>query len=346
MDSCIIIDEEHMDTQLRIATIVLNWNGEDDSLACIAALKRQNQKHTIIAVDNNSDDSFVATLKKRHPDVVLLENKENLGFSGGQNTGIRYVLEQEFSYVALINNDAVPDKDWLKELIQTADKTLAGIVTGKLMRTNGDIDSTGDTYTTWGLAYPRGRDAEDTGQYEQQEEVFGASGGASLYRVSMLRDIGMFDEDFFAYYEDVDLSFRAQLAGYKVVYEPKAIAHHKVGASSSKVSGLTTYMTIKNLPWLFVKNVPLGLVPKIAPRFFIAYWSIVTSFIAKGRFMPVIKGLSVTTIKLPKKLLERWRIQRNKRVSTHYISSIMTHDLPPNATKLRRLRNLIRRKAE
>src|SRR6201999_312952 len=96
----------------------------------------------------------------------------------------------------------------------------------------------------------------DIDKYDKQTAVFVASGGASLYRIKMLQEIGLFDEDFFAYYEDVDLSFRAQLAGWKVAYAPRAVAYHQIGATSGHIKGFTTYQTIKNLPLLFYKNVP------------------------------------------------------------------------------------------
>ena len=327
----------------RIAVVVLNWNGEEDSLNCIAALKKQTQKHTIVAVDNASKDNFVATVEKRHKDIVLLTNSKNRGFSGGVNTGIEYALIEKYDFVALINNDATPDKKWLKELVAVMQDSRIGIATGKLLKTDGTIDSTGDLYTSWGLAYPRGRNEKDSGQYDRIESVFAATGGASLYRCEMLEQIGLFDEDFFAYYEDVDLSFRAQLAGWKVVYTPKAIAHHKIGASSSKVPGFTTYMTVKNLPWLFWKNVPIQLMLKILPRFFIAHSSIILSSLFQGKFIPVFMGITVSTVFLPKKLLQRRVIQRSRKIRTPYVKEIITFDLPPNAYKLRRLRSFVRR---
>ena len=325
----------------KVVTIILNWNGAEDSFACIAALKKQTLQHTVVAVDNGSTDSFVEKAKKI--DVVLLENKKNLGFSGGVNTGIRYAIENKFDSVALINNDALPDPEWLESLSSMLHDTRTGVVTGKLLRTDGNIDSTGDQYTSWGLAYPRGRDTKESGDFDKVEDVFAATGGASLYRVSMLKEIGLFDEDFFAYYEDVDMSFRAQLAGWKVVYTPNAVAYHKVGASSGKVPGLTTYMTIKNLPWLLWKNVPLRLLPAVIPRFTIAYTSIVISSLAKGRIMPTAKGLFMSIILMPKKLYQRWTIQRNKKVTANYIKSMMTYDLPPNAHKLIKLRSTLRK---
>ncbi len=330
-----------MNKQLKIAVIMLNWNGAEDSLACVSALDNQTLSHTLIAVDNGSSDNFTQKYIQTE-NHILLQNSSNLGFAGGVNTGIHYALEHGFDWIALLNNDAIPEEDWLEKLYNVTDFKSAGIITGKLLKTDGLIDSTGDVYTSWGLPYPRGRDTTDTGQYDKQESVFSGSGGASLYSSEMLRDIGLFDEDFFAYYEDVDISFRAQLAGWKVVYTPKAIAHHKVGASSGKVPGLTTYMTIKNLPWLFWKHVPMRLIPTVWPRFFVAHSAIIASSLAKGKIAPVFKGIIVSFILLPKKLIERRKIQKSRKVSDDYIKSLITYDLPPNAAKLRKIRRFLK----
>ena len=107
----------------------------------------------------------------------------------------------------------------------------------------------------------------------------------------MLNDIGLFDEDFFMYYEDVDLSFRAQLAGWKVRYTPKAIAYHKVGASSQKVPGFAVFNTFKNLPLVLIKNVPGRLFWTIGARFFLTYWLIFASAIRHGNGCPAFRGI-------------------------------------------------------
>ncbi len=317
--------------QSKIAVIVLNWNGEEDSLKCIAALKKQLAEHSIIAVDNASSDNFVSVVAQKYPEIIVLENSENKGFSGGVNTGIRYAIDNNFDYIALINNDALPEPNWLNELVGVLDsRPEVGIATGKILKMDGHtIDTTGDMYTTWGIPYPRGRDSKDTLQYEDEEYIFSACGGASLYRVQMLNEIGLFDEDFFAYYEDVDLSFRAQLAGWKVYYTPKAIVHHKVGGTSGKIKGFTLHQTVKNYPWLFWKNVPLRLVPHMYPRFVIAHIATVYAGFTKGNSRLTIKALFIAIVLFPKKLHQRHVIQKNHKVSTEYIKSMIVVGLPP-----------------
>ena len=328
--------------KMKVAVVIPNWNGADMIVECIDSLLRQDIKHTLIIVDNGSVDESVDIIESNYLDVVLLKNSSNLGFAGGVNTGIRYALTEKFDAVALINNDAIASKNWLGDLVRVLEThESVGIATSKIMSLDkSHIDSTGDIYTTWGLPYPRGRNEEVGNQYDTSNWVFGASGGASIYRSTMLNEIGLFDEDFFAYYEDVDISFRAQLAGWKVYYEPKSEVYHATSTTGSRIPGFFTYQTIKNYPLLFWKNVPTSLMPKMLPRFMFAYFIFeLKGLLTPSRTIPTIKGDLKALSLMSKKLRERKHIQKNRKVTDEYIRSILTWDLPPNAYKLRSLRN-------
>ncbi len=329
----------------KYAVVIPNLNGEKSIERCVNSVLFQTVKNSVVIVENGSTDNSLAILKKNYPDIEIIENSKNLGFAGGVNQGIKKAVELGAEYIALFNNDAIADKNWLKELVEVMQASPeVGIVAPKLLSSDKKhLDSTGDQYTNWGLPYPRGRKEEISGQYNSPERVFSASGGASLYRVSMLKEIGLFDEDFFAYYEDVDISFRAQLAGWKVAYEPSSIVYHEIGATSSKIPGFTSYQTIKNLPWLFWKNVPRKYLFTVGVRFYIAYFSFIFSAISRGQIVPVLKGLFVSLVLMPKKLFERHKIQSKMKVSPEYIWSIMTHDLPPNADNLKNIRAIYRK---
>lgn len=328
-----------------VAIVVLNWNGIDDTLLCLESLLSQTYKlFKIIVIDNGSIDNSKTILKKyqqKHSDKIeVIYNPTNLGFAGGVNTGIKWSLQQDFEYVALFNNDAIADKSWLQSLVESAQPTEVGITTGLLLHENGKtIDSSGDWLSTWGLAFPRNR-GDKSSQAPAAGPVFGATGGASLYKTALFKDIGLFDEDFFAYYEDADVSFRAQLAGWKVAYTPQAIALHKQGATSKKVPGFTTYHTFKNLPLLFIKNVPRSLLLPVGCRFYFAYWLILLNAIAKGSGQQALKGAGMSFWLGFKKLWDRRVIQNHKRVPTSYIKSILWPDLPPDQTGVRKLRKL------
>ena len=218
----------------EVAVVVPNWNGADHLAACLDSLLAQSMTCRIIVVDNGSVDGSLELLEKYDGLEVIL-NQKNEGFTGGVNPGFQRAMDDDIKYVATLNNDAVADKDWLKELTVAFDKNpRAAIATSKILDGAGKrIDSTGDYLSVWGLPYPRGRGETDLDRYDELTDIFAASGGASLYRVKALRQIGLFDQDFFAYYEDVDLSFRAQLAGWKVRYVPAAVVYHQIGATSS-----------------------------------------------------------------------------------------------------------------
>jgi GT2 family glycosyltransferase len=325
----------------KTTVVIPNWNGVESLGDCLDSLLGQSITTNIIVVENGSKDGSLELLHNKYPNIELVLHEKNLGFASGVNSGIKKAINNGSNYVALFNNDAVADKKWLENLVNYLDADpKTGIATCKFTSIdNKHLDSTGDLYTNWGLPFPRGRGEAVGSQYDNDTVVFAASGGASLYRVSMLDEIGLFDKNFFAYYEDVDISFRAQLAGWKVAYVPSAIAYHQIGATSSKIKGFTTYQTMKNLPWLYWKNVPTKYLFSVGIRLWLAYFSFLLSSLQRRQAWPAVKGMFVSLIFLPTKVIQRYQIQSKKKVSNEYIWSIMTHDLPPNAHKLRALRS-------
>jgi GT2 family glycosyltransferase len=330
----------------RVAVVILNWNGIKDTISCLDSLITQTySNYNIVVIDNGSVDDSVTILREYiadHADntIELICNTKNLGFAGGVNTGIRWALDKKFDAVALFNNDAVADRDWLSCLVKGLSDEEIGISTGLLLHEDGKtIDSTGDWYSKWGLPFPRSR-GDNTVFAHNDGFVFGASGGATLYRSKMLNDIGLFDEDFFAYYEDADMSFRAQLAGWKVNYTSDAIAYHKQGATSKKIPGFAVYQTFKNLPILFLKNVPSGLLLSIGVRFYFAYLLMYINTFTHKTGWTATKGVFRALTLTIKALKQRYAIQHNKRVTTDYIKGILWDDLPPDQTGLRKVRKI------
>ena len=332
----------------RLAVIVLNWNGADDTIECMDSLIEQTYKKLdIILVDNKSSDNSVERFKnyiseKKSSHIILIENDVNSGFAGGINVGFKVAQQEKYDYIGILNPDAVADKNCAAALVKVLDSHKdTGLVTGVLLRRDGQtIDSTGDWFSKWGLAFPRYRDEPREKAPTQEEYVFGATGGFVVYRTEMIQKIGGMDDDFFMYYEDVDLSFRAQLAGYKARYTPDAIAYHKQGASTNKVPGLAVYNTFKNIPMLTLKNVPGSLLWTVLPRFLLAYKLMLFNAIVKGRGTPALKGWWKSLLLLPSTLKKRGRIQKDIRVSPEYIRSILWDDLPPEQTGLRKFRKI------
>lgn len=330
----------------RLAVIVLNWNCADDTLACVASLQDQTMPVTTVIVDNKSTDNSVRRLQqrlKKLDDVHLIKHDRNAGFAGGVNVGITWALDQGYEYIGLLNPDATAQSDWCAQLVAGIEHhPKCGIATGLLLRQDGQtIDSTGDLYTTWGLPGPRGRDEPADSAVDQPGNVFGATGGGSIYRAELFRQVGLFDEDFFMYYEDVDLSFRAQLVGFTVRYIPTALAHHKVGASSRKVPGLAVYHTFKNLPALFVKNMPGHLYLTIGARFLLMYPLLFLSAVRHGNGWPALRGVVMGLVGQPAAYRKRSLVQRSRVVATSYIKDIIHKGPLPNQTGLRRVRRII-----
>jgi hypothetical protein len=324
----------------KLLVVIPNWNGSAHLKECLDSLSEQAIKHKVLVVDNGSTDNSLELLKK-YPEVGVIRNNTNKGFSGGINPGFKFAIEENYTYAATLNNDAKADTEWLNSLVKCLEKNdSVGIAASKILDSEGKfLDSTGEFYTLWGLPFPRGRGESNLDKYDKQTDIFAASGGASLYRVSMLEEIGLFDEDFFAYYEDVDLSFRAQLAGWKVRFVPDAVVYHQIGGTSGKMKGFTTYQTMKNLPLLLQKNVPRKYMYRIGWRFTLTHVLFYLRAISRGQFWIATKGDFKGTLLLFSGAKKRRVIQKAKKVSDEYIWDMIIHDLPPNAHALRKLRS-------
>jgi GT2 family glycosyltransferase len=316
--------------KLKVAVVILNFNGWQDTIKCLQAFRKSTyQDYQIILIDNGSHDKSVEKLEKviTKNDIWIKKDK-NYGFAGGVNIGIRYALEHKFDAVALLNNDAQIEPDWLENLVGAMNKTKASIVTGLLLSADGKtIDDAGDQYTTWGVPLLRdehkpAKEASESGFF------FGSTGGATLYKAELFKDIGLFDEVFFAYNEDVDMDWRAQLARHKDWYDKSAVAYHKNSATSKKMPGFTVYQIFKNLPLLLWKNLPKGMLYSTAWRLFIAQFLLFGHKILTGDGWSALKGIAKSWTLLPHALRERKKIQATKTVSNEYLKSLIHDGLP------------------
>lgn len=328
----------------RVAIVVLNWNGLADTKRCVASLLEQTyKKYELFIVDNGSSekgtDKYLSSFESQK-NITVLRNEKNKGFTGGVNLAARKILKLNFDYIALFNNDAVADKNWLKELVSASKEQASSITTGLLLHADKKtIDGTGDFYSKWGLPFPRDRN-QPTSEASASGEVFSGSGGATLYSTVMLEDIGLFDEKFFAYYEDTDLGFRSQLLGYTTYYTNKAKAYHKRGATSENVPGLAIRHTFKNLPLLYIKNVPGRLLLGVGMRFWLAYLLLLGNAVKNGNTIPAMQGFLQAIILIPTHAaLERVSIQRRRTTPVSVIKNKLHADLPPDQTGLRKFRS-------
>lgn len=327
-----------MNTQKSVLFVVLNFNGWQETLNCIDSLLAQSySKFHILLIDNGSADDSLKKLDhfNGHDKITFIKNPINDGFAGGVNIGIRYAIEHGFPLISLINNDAFLSTDWLTILVDTLNKKKVSCATGLLLTSDKKyIESTADSYSRWGIPFPRQRgEAADTAA--ESGFVFGGTAGASLYKTSLFEDIGLFDDTFFAYFEDTDISYRAQLAGHTVYYEKNAVAYHDHGTTSNKIPGFTVQQTFKNLPLFFWKNIPTAFLLPTGIRFFLYFFLIYIRAIARGQMKVATMGLVMGAQLLPHAFTERRRIQRTRRVSLSYLNEITYPHIPPaNIKKL------------
>ena len=310
-----------------VSIIIVNWNGRKFIEKCLNGLRKQTYKNfSIILVDNGSSDGSIALISKNYPEVKTIAFTENLGFATANNIAIKSVQTE---YVGLLNNDAVPHPKWLEHLMKALQENPeAGFAASKMLFYHNPkvIDRAGDVYTTAATALLRGR-GKPSETYNNQEWIFAACAGAALYRTRMLEDIGLFDEDFFLLYEDVDLSFRAQLRGYKCLYVPEAIVYHMASSSIGDDSPISVYYSHRNLEWVYVHNMPAGLIKRtIVPHI---VYDIVAFFffVAKGRGGPFIKAKWHALKGLNRALKKRYRIQNNRKVVDEYIWNLFEKEL-------------------
>jgi GT2 family glycosyltransferase len=307
----------------NVSVIILNWNGKENTINCLEALKMTTySNYEIIVVDNGSTDGSVEYFKDNYPGIKFIENRENLGFAEGNNVAIRQVLERkEIKYIALLNNDTIVKSDWLEKLVNAleTDEKVGSCQPKVLSLINSDtIDSAGIYIDRYGGAYMVGYEEKDIGQYSKIMEVFGVCAGAALYRAKMLNQIGLFDKDFFAYYEDVDLAIRARLFGWKSVCVPQAIIYHIHSATLGNDSPFKKYLLERNSYYYVIKNLP----PKVILLFLISkarseFFTLI--YLAKTRKFKMIKSLFKGTLdaigNLPLILSKRADIQAKRLIS-------------------------------
>jgi GT2 family glycosyltransferase len=231
--------------------VLLNWNGTDDTLACLRSLRRLNHSEfQVVVVDNGSSEPCSAPVAAEFPEVRVIESGENLGFAGGCNVGIRDALEAGARYVWLLNNDTVAHPDALSALLETArSRSRCGIAGSKVLFHDrpGTIDHAGGSLDPRrGQAWHVGCGEVDAGQHDLDQPAEFVTGCSLLADMEMIREVGPLDPDYFAYWEDVDLCTRAQRAGWEVVYSAGSRVWHKGGMVATP-SPLVRYLCARNV---------------------------------------------------------------------------------------------------
>ncbi len=323
-----------------VSVVIPNWNGKKFLAGCLDSLSKQSYCPVeVIVVDNGSKDGSVEFLRQNYPWVKLACFERNTGFSVAVNRGIR---ESSGEFVALMNNDTVAEPDWLSEMVAAMEARPEVGSCGCKMLAYDDrslLDGAGDGYRRGGLPGRIGHREIDRGQFDQARYILGACGGAALYRRSLFEDIGLLDEDYFAYLEDVDLGLRAQSAGYKCYYVPTAVIYHLgCGTTGSGYHPLVVRLSAQNNWNTIVKNIPVELLIKFLPQ--IVYWQLyyfAVVIVRGGQIIPWLDGTLRAILMLPKMLTKRAQINRKRCVSNAYLEQMILESEDALAASRQRL---------
>lgn len=281
----------------EITVVIVNYNGIryiEDCLHSLFSQRADTPPFEVVVVDNASADGSAQVIAEQFPQIKLIKLEENTGFCKGSNTGI---LASDSPYVILLNNDTKVEAGFVKALYdamkkQEKDSKCFSVSAKMLMWDRPELlDDAGDRYCALGWAYARGKGKPEA-EFDRPAEIFASCGGAAIYRRAVLEEIGLLDENHFAYLEDTDIGYRARIYGYKSYFEPSArVLHFGSASTGSRYNAWKTERAAANSVYLLWKNMPfLQLIlnlPFLIPGFLVK-----TLFFCKKRMgILYVKGL-------------------------------------------------------
>lgn len=281
---------------MDVTIIIPNYNGKHFMKPCLDSLERQTfTKFKVLVIDNASTDGSVSYMKEHYPNIEVIALDKNYGFSRAVNVGIRHA---DTPYVILLNNDTAVDPHYIEEMVKAIRRSPRIFsVSSKMIQMYhpGLIDSAGDLYTLigWGVCRGSGRPITN---YTEPSRIFTACAGAAIYRRSVFHKIGYFDENHFAYLEDIDIGYRAKIYGFQNIYCPSALVYHVgSGTSGSKYNAFKVRLSARNSVYLNYKNMPLlqliiNFLP-LAAGYFVKYLFFLKTGYGKDYREGVMEGL-------------------------------------------------------
>ncbi len=250
----------------KVAIVILNWNGKNFLQQFLPSVFSTNySNYELIVADNGSSDDSVAFMQTNYPSVRLIHFEHNLGFARGYNEALKHV---EADYYALLNSDAETQPGWLQPMVELleSDSSIGACQSKLLLFADKKMfeysGAGGGWIDKYGYPFAKGRVfdycEEDHGQYDQQEQIFWASGAAMFIRAKVFHEMQGFDEYFFAHQEEIDLCWRMQLAGYKIYSCPSSVVYHVGGGTLPKGNSRKTYLNFRNNRIMLSKNLPFS----------------------------------------------------------------------------------------
>lgn len=319
-----------------VSVIIPNWNGMKTIVKCLESVYKQTYDNIeVIVSDNDSQDGSADYIEKSFSKTRLIKNGENKGFPGGNNSALKVA---QGKYYMMLNNDTEVEPGCIEKCVKTINENAryGACATKFLLRDERDtVDAAGIAIYEDGLSIGRGR-KEKAAKYDKKEEVFFASDGACLYRKEMINDIGLYDEDFFCYAEETDMGWRAQLRGWKCIYEPEAVVYHCHSASTGTYSSFKAFLVERNRLWVAIKNFPVPIL--LAGPFYTFYRYIFQSFgalsgkgaagkfgeqFSKTELIKILFKVYISFFKtLPKTLRKRREIQGRRSITNKEVNEI------------------------
>ncbi len=310
---------------MTVAVIVVNWNGGSFLSQCLESLDQQRQRADhVIVVDNASTDDSLARASRWLTHVELIRLTENVGFAKANNIGAK--AAHRFDTLALLNPDARADPGWLEALLRAAQRDPSTVAFASQMRLSeapDQLDGAGDSYHVSGRAWRNGHRMPARDWPAEDREVFAPCAAAALYRRDTFEDVGGFDEQFFCYFEDVDLGFRLRLRGHRCVYVHSAIVEHASSGVSGYRSDFSVYHGERNAVWTFVKDMPAPLLWWYLPQHIALNVAALLYYPWRGQGRVAWKAKVDALRGLGPVLKRRARVQRDRRADVRSLREAM-----------------------
>jgi GT2 family glycosyltransferase len=321
-----------------VSIVIVNWNGLEYLKSCFTSINKIKTRHKIeiIVVDNASKDKSVEWLKTQSGNwpIRIVQNNQNLGFAEGNNKGVSVA---KGDLILFLNNDTIVEPNFLDILINSLNsKRDCAAVQPKILQLTRKnyIDSIGSYFTSSGFLYHFGHNKPDQKKYNNAAKIFSMKGACMLFKKKVLDEIGIFDKNFFAYFEESDLCLRALIAGYTLWYEPNAQIYHKGGGTSQDIqAGFVLMHSYKNRLQTYLKNFQIKTLVKILPIHMIFMLIVVLMYVVTLKFdqaLGVFKGLVWAFSHLSYIAKQRKEIAKLRKVDDDFFLSELTRNVRPS----------------